>query len=118
MLDDFVSASVGWRVLLDEFLSVAALYPLLAIDFRMGVSDVISVSDASEKGAGVCVARSLTPLGERALRQRLVAVPNLLAHKVILLESGCGVGGVRRAFELLGIRPATYLCFDADAGSI
>ena len=83
--------------------------PLLHIDCRLPTSAIVSCSDASERGGGVVVATGLACSGYEALLRRLSAVPNLLRHKVVLVDSCAGIGGARRGFDLLGIVPALYL---------
>ena len=85
------------------------IIPLLHIDFRLPTSPVVSCSDASERGVGVVVARSLSEDGVEAFMRRLSAVPNLFRGLIGLVESCAGIGGARRGFELLGINPAIYL---------
>ena len=47
--------------------------------------------------------------GEEALRSRLAALPNLFHQNFVLMESCAGIGGARRACDLLGVRPALYM---------
>ena len=86
-LEDCVSDTVRWRVVVEEFASIICVLPLLHINFRMRISPVVSVSDASEQGAGVAISRNLTPAGQEAMHQRLCGIPNLLSGKIVLHES-------------------------------
>ena len=90
-----------WEVLAEELLGCISLMPLLSIDFRAGVSGMVSCSDASEEGAGVCVARSLSACGREALFRRLRPMGNLFGGRVGLWESFAGIGSGRRALDIL-----------------
>ncbi len=98
-----------WSELAEELVAVMCLLPLLHFDFRSPVSEVISCSDASEKGGGVCVAQSLSDDGREALLRRLQPVANLFNGS---LESFAGIGGGRRALDILGIRPSFYVAVE------
>ena len=103
------AARPPWRWVIEELLGIMALLPLMQIDFRQGVSEVVSCSDASEQGGAVCIARSLSEQGEEALMRRLAAIPGLFDKSIGLLESFAGIASTRVAFHLLGIRPVLHL---------
>ncbi len=77
------------------------LLPLLFIDFRSTASEVVSCSDASEEGAGVCLSRQLSSSGEDFLRRQLVQVSNVGAGLWMLVESFAGIGSARVAAHRL-----------------
>ena len=93
-----------------ELLAFACLLPVLAIRFDQPTSELVTVSDASEEGAGVCASRSLTEYGRCWLGRRLAPTPGLLEGSVALLESFGGICSARQGLALLGIRPALHLC--------
>ena len=93
-------------------MGVCCILPLLAFDLRAAVSDVITCSDASLEGAGVCVARCLSSGGVEACLRLLAPVANLFRGSVGLWESFAGLGGARCALALLGIVPAFYVAVE------
>ena len=97
---------------------VLLLMPLIHINFKVETSPVISVSDASERGGGVCVARSLTAAGVEAWQQWMCRLPNLASGMFVLVESCAGIGGARRACELLGMAPALYIFNEVSVEAI
>ena len=97
------------RVVFDELFGFLCLLPLMQIDFRQATSPVINCSDASEQGAGVCVARSLRAEGIEALLRRLAAVLGLFDKSVGLMESFAGIASTRVALQLMGVRPALHM---------
>ena len=52
----------------EETLKAAALLPLVCVDFRTPVSRLITCSDASTMGGGMCASAGLTPYGESVLK--------------------------------------------------
>ncbi len=56
----------------------------------------------------------LTPSGKAALEHFTMRTPNLCHQRVILVESFAGIGGARRALELLSVKPAAYICIECD----
>ena len=62
----FVRRSLPDSVL-DELWAALLSLPLACIDWRVPVSDLVTVSDASETGGGVGYSTSLTPSGLEAL---------------------------------------------------
>ena len=52
-----------------EILWAVAALPLAGTDLRAGVSDMVTCSDASEVGGGLCASGSLTAEGEAVLKQ-------------------------------------------------
>ncbi len=105
-----------WLLPAEELLGLLLVLPLVYFDFRAGVSPVVSCSDASEQGGGVCVARALSAVGREAALRRLRPLANLFRGRVGLWESFAGIGGARRAFELLGIHPAFYVAVKLFGG--
>ena len=52
----------------DDMLRLIALVPLAGSSWSLPVDEVVSASDASETGGGVCVSTSLTGLGRQRLQ--------------------------------------------------
>jgi len=89
--------------LADEFLSLLCAIPLLRMDLRLSCDSLTTCSDASEWGAGVCYATTITEQGRDALGgfSRQVGGPG--RDEVGLIELFGGIGGGRRALEILGV---------------
>ncbi len=103
-----------WLLLAEELLGLVLVLPLIYFDFRASVSPVVSCSDASEQGGGVCVARALSAVRREAALRRLRPLANLFRGRVGLWESFAGIGGARRACELLGVHPAFYVAVEQN----
>jgi hypothetical protein len=101
-----------WFDVSDEILASMLVLPLVYMDFKAPVSDLVTCSDASEQGAGVCVARSLSDGGREALVRALSPLANLLHGAVGLWESFAGIGGAREALFILGIQPVFYVAVE------
>ncbi len=112
-----LGARERWLLLAEELLSLLVILPLIYFDFRAAVSPLVSCSDASEQGGGVCVARALSDAGREAALRRLRPLANLFRGRVGLWESFAGIGGARRGFELLGIHPAFYVAVEQNASA-
>ena len=76
---------------------------------------MVTVSDASEQGAGVCRSMGLTDEGRRrlALAQRQAQLGIPLDH-FCLIELFAGIGAGRRAFDLLGLTPGCHLVAEVE----
>ena len=95
--------------LLPELLCSLALLPLIAVDFRRESSPLVTASDASETGAGVCFSRTLSGAGKARLGLAARGVGAGRVCPLVLIESFGGISGARRALELLGVTPALHL---------
>jgi len=111
---------VAWRripALGEELMMALAMLPLLGMDLRQRVSDVVTCSDASETGAGVCVSRNMTDVGLARLNSGIRAAGGSRANGLCAVETFAGIGGMRRALEILGVVPALYLHAEVDEGA-
>ncbi len=96
---------VRWAAAAGDLLYTVLALPLVCVDFRLGVSSVISCSDASLKGAGAVISRELTTEGSEALLRRLAPLADLGTRHWVLCENFAGIAGARRACQLLGLTP-------------
>jgi len=101
-----------------ELVQFACLLPAMAIRFDQPTSGLVTVSDASEEGAGVCAATQLSEIGHRWLGQRLAAPAALLEGAVVLLESFGGICSTRQALSLLGVKPVLHLCAETNEAAM
>ena len=89
-----------------EMLECVVLLPLMSVDLRAAPSRPLTVSDASESGAGVFASRSMTTKGKLQLRKLLGMPKGQGRDAIALIVLGETVGGARRAFDILGVELA------------
>ena len=94
-----------WALAANDLVYAAAILPLICIDFRTPMSNVVTCSDASLEGAGVVYSRKLTAAGRRGLGRVLRAPADLGDKYWVLVESFTGIAGCRRAAMLVALRP-------------
>ena len=101
-----------------ELLVACATAPFLFADFRVPFDPLVSVSDASERGCGVCISAGLTAEG----RSVAVAEPSsgikACETRLGVLSFFDGIGGARQALDLLGCEPAAFVCSETDPAAI
>lgn len=88
-----------------EILRYLALVPLARMDFRLDMHSMVTCSDASTSGGGICASRGLTRFGQivssGTLRGELAeSRRELRIFSVGLFD---GIGALRVALELLGV---------------
>ena len=80
-----------------------AFLPLWSLDFRAPVSSMLTASDASENGNGVCSSTGLTSCGVEALSELSRPRCGLDLDRLILpVGLFDGIGGLMQAFEKPG----------------
>ena len=107
-----------WELVAPELMQAMALMPLTSIEMNLPVDSMVTASDASESGGGLCSSVGLSDMGNLRLaeaeRQRLA----LSAEHVMLVEVFSGIQGARRALEVLGIRPGLNLSCEIDENAV
>ena len=97
----------------DVWAVIAFLLPLTRTSLRAKVSGMVTCSDASEYGGGICRSVSMSPLGERAL-----SVVDGVGHgdspELLVIEWFAGIGGLSRSLERLKIRPCLVVVCECD----
>ena len=101
-------------VMQTECMLALCTMPLLQADMRSAYSGMVTVSDASETGAGVCASTQLSEAGKCSLAllgqdDRMDAL-----DQVALIEVFAGAGGVRRGFDLAKIDVAAYVAIERN----
>ena len=86
------------------------LVPLAYMDFRCDISSRVTASDASEFGGGVCVSKSLTPVGCVAAKARTRG--DVLEPTAIGLFDG--IGALRVAADALGWTVLGHISVESD----
>ena len=97
-----------------ELLSALCLLPLCYSDLRLQVCSLPSCTDASYKGGGSCVGVALTPRGRRKAQRLREPQEHVASSELGLLSLFCGIGGLRRAFELLDVPVAAFISVELE----
>ena len=103
------------RAVRDELVSALCLLPVMRTDLRVPCSGLVSASDASLAGGAVCHAISVTPEGRRCAKRAVAAHSSCTVDELVLIGLFDGIGGARRALDLLGIAVAVYASSETDA---
>lgn len=83
----------------DEWFRILFL-PLAYTDLRAKGSGLVTCSDASESGGGICSSVGITALGRQGLNPK-PSSPISCMPKALLIEWFAGIGGLSRSFERL-----------------
>eukprot|EP00438_Fugacium_kawagutii_P010787 Skav220899 [mRNA] locus=scaffold3880:174086:177691:+ [translate_table: standard] len=102
-----------------EVLRFLGLLPLAQLDFRLGMHSQVTCSDASSTGGGICASRSTTAMGS------LVALGGLRGEAgvswetqgVLVVGMFDGIGAVRVALDLLGVRVLGYISVEKSSSA-
>ena len=98
----------------EEILRTCCLLPLMRMDLRLRTSRTVTVSDASEAGGGVCASVGLTTSGAQEFLQELGSDAAVGRDAIGLIGLCDGIGGARRALDLLGVECALYASSEVD----
>ena len=98
---------------LDEWSVISFLLPLMRTELRAGISGVVTCSDASEYGGGICRTLGLTSLG-RLARCTPSTASSLQAPRILVIEWFAGIGGLSRSLERLGVHPYLVVVCECD----
>ncbi|CAK0844516.1 unnamed protein product, partial [Prorocentrum cordatum] len=97
-----------------EILIALGLLPFMRCDLRSPVSGVMTVSDASEQWGAVCRAVRLLPRRVAAARAARSKRGGRLQDEGVLSSLFGGIGGIRRALDMLGLSVAVYATSETD----
>ena len=100
-----------------EVLRLLGLLPLAFMNFRLSVHPLVTASDASSKGGGICVSSGTTRLGSSVASGGLRGqLPDEHGDQQILVVGLFdGIGALRVAIELLGIPVLGYVSVERHA---
>ncbi|CAK0851484.1 unnamed protein product, partial [Prorocentrum cordatum] len=102
----------------EDLLMCLALSGLCVADLRLEVDPLVTASDASEAAGAVVYGYALSDRG-RALAERRQRPANAACEEeTALVTVFDGIGGGRRAFEILGLVPAVHLSFEVDPTAV
>ena len=118
----FEETSVRWmpvpRKVSDEIHTFLSLLPLARIDFRLSFCELVTCSDASNTGGGICVSTGLSERGKQAAtlptlsELRVTAKPQAA---VLGIGVNDGIGTLRVALDLSGTNAAGYISIEPDS---
>ena len=94
-----------------ELLRFVALSPLSYMDFRLSTSELVTASDASTTGGGLCVSRELSPFGVAACHAECrgdVIEPEEM-DQVLVVSLFDGIGALRVALDALRVPVGGYV---------
>ena len=123
-IEEFNTSTVRWLPLPVEckleMSRFIAMLPLAHLNFRLPMHPMVTCSDASTSGGGICGSQGLTPFGVMAsqgvLRGDLPA-PNR-EFRVLSIGLFDGLGALRVALDLLGIEVLGHVSVEkSDAAS-
>ena len=97
-----------------ELLCCIALLPKMMVVLSVPCSGIVTCSDASLTGGAVCSSRGVTPAGMKAVTRWLGRGITPGDEKAGLLAIFDGIGGARRALELIGCGVAIYMSSKVD----
>ena len=103
-----LGANVG-----DELLSLTCSLPLQVTSMRMKFDPRVYATDASNDGAGACVSYELSDQG-LAMAQAVSTEPTPEASRLLVIEHFAGMGGAKKALDLLGVSPLGVITVEND----
>ena len=112
-----------WLISMDaeicaELISAVALALLCFANLRTPIDSVVTASDASESGAGVVISVCLSPVGLQMVASFEREGIALASEHLGLVSLFDGIGGARRALEILGAAPACTYCSEIDPACV
>ena len=102
-----------------ELIRYLCLMPLVRMDFRTEVHPMVTCSDASLSGGGVCCSSGLTSVGTMAVEGGLRGErPQPLdSLQVVVIGLFDGIGALRVATELQGVSVLGYVSVEKEAAA-
>lgn len=99
-----------------ELVRSLALLPLARLDFRLDMHPLITCSDASSTGGGVCASVGLTPLGGQVAQAGLRGEVPGPSSSLRVLSIGLfdGIGGLRVALDGLGVQVLAHISVEVQ----
>ena len=101
--------------IVEELTELMILCPLAVTDLRLPVAEVVTCSDASLWGAGGMAAAALTRQGKAFMEGlELRQVYNPSGDSFLIVSLFDGAGGIRAAWDALGLTVAGYAAAETD----
>eukprot|EP00435_Cladocopium_sp_Y103_P021060 s3166_g5.t1 len=102
---------------LEELMMLCGLLPLMWTSQRSTLNATVYATDASPDGGGACNSTALSPRGKAKLHLMCSETQGQeggSCDSVLLIEMFGGMGGLRRAVELLGVLPQGIIFVDSS----
>ena len=101
-----------------ELLRFLGLFPLAKLNFRLGMHEQVTCSDASTSGGGICCSTALTPRGlmvsEGELRGHRAERSDIQVLSIGLFD---GIGALRVALDLLGLPCLAHISVEKESAA-
>ena len=118
----FEETSVRWmpvpKKVTEEIHTFLSLLPLARIDFRLPFCELVTCSDASNTGGGICASAGLSERGKQAAMLPTLSelgVTAIPTAAVLGIGINDGIGALRVAMDLLGTDAAGYISIEPDS---
>eukprot|EP00438_Fugacium_kawagutii_P026107 Skav224735 [mRNA] locus=scaffold3343:16799:24817:- [translate_table: standard] len=99
-----------------EVLRFLGLLPLARLNFRLPMHPMVTCSDASASGGGLCASKGTSAFGAQvALGGLRGEVPEFPHFGVVCISLFDGIGALRVSLELLGVRVLGYVAVEKHA---
>ena len=122
-IEDFESSGSRWALTsqdcLLEVLRFLGCLPLARMDFRADMRPLVTCSDASTQGGGVCVSAGTTPFGSMVAQGRLRGELPESRTGDLVLSVGLfdGIGALRVALDTLGVQVIGHVSVEKEAAA-
>ena len=122
-IEDFESSGSRWartsQDCLLEVLRFLGCLPLARMDFRADMHPLVTCSDASTQGGGVCVSAGTTPFGSMVAQGRLRGELPESRTGDLVLSVGLfdGIGALRVALDTLGVQVIGHVSVEKEAAA-
>ncbi|CAK0789757.1 unnamed protein product [Prorocentrum cordatum] len=103
---------------IEDLLMRLALSGLCVADMTLDVDHLVTASDASEAAGAAVHSTALTERGRVVAGRRQRPANAACEEETALITVFDGIGGGRRAFEILGLVPAAHLSFEVDPQAV
>jgi len=97
-----------------EFMMALAGLPFMGHDLRARVDPLVTCSDASETGAGVCQSAGVSEAGRIRVGVGRQAAAGSRCNGLLVIETFGGMSGGRRAVEICGVTPTMHLHYEVE----
>ena len=105
-----------WKVVAGEIVRFLCLLPLAEITLRLKVDPIVTASDASSQGGGVCMSRGITPYGKAASEAQVrgeIEEPHDF-HQILSVGLFDGIAALRVALDILKLPVAGHISIEKN----
>jgi len=102
----------------EELMLALGGLPFMGHDLRGRVDSVVTCSDASETGGGVCRSSGISDAGRLRVGTGRQAAIGSRCNGLLVIETFGGISGGRRSLEICGVTPARHLHYEVEETAI